>query len=109
MGVEIAKAVIESILPYQGSWIQERGVLTQYHSVVNQSEQITNEFRQCLNRFLINNGLTTKEIAHLTSLEAAKSLSAIKIAHTVSKILKLKPRKVFLRCPIHRVYVRSVM
>lgn len=85
IGVDIASAIVDSIMPWQVSWTLEKGLLSQYHSIVNQSQQVASYPRKCLAKFLVNQKLASEEVAVLTSLSTFKLLSALRIAHTVSK------------------------
>lgn len=83
LGIEIATAIVSSILPYDSSWSRNEGLLSSYHLVGNQSLKVANAPQICLSQFVTRNKFATEEIAQLTSLSTLKHITALRLADTV--------------------------
>ncbi|GLV32218.1 gone early [Carabus blaptoides fortunei] len=82
LGVDMANAVVASMLPWENTWTREKGLLSPYHLVVNQSIKAISNPRQCLMNFLLKHNYATQDVANITSLSTLKHLSALRLADT---------------------------
>lgn len=87
MGVQIANAILSSVLPYDSAWSANSRLLSPYHAIVNESHQSVNKTRSCLANFVLAHELGLLEnSAELTSLSVLKHVSTVNIAYQVSSI-----------------------
>ncbi|KAF2899070.1 hypothetical protein ILUMI_07107 [Ignelater luminosus] len=82
LGVQIANAILSSVLPFDSAWNANSRLLSHYHSIVNESHQSVDSTRSCLTNFVLAHELGLSEnSAELTSLSVLKHSSSINIAH----------------------------
>lgn len=83
--MELAHAVISSVLPYGSLWTSDRKILTPYHMAVNESLASVETGTRCLRDFIL--GLHV-DIPHSTADEIAlntlKYISAVGVANEVN-------------------------
>lgn len=91
LGLEIAKAFAESILPFGSTWRAENNLLTKYHPAYNESIDSVTEPSNCLSNAIIRDNITNP-VFNLTTLNALKHITAVNIAYRVSSFSAvLKP------------------
>lgn len=87
LGVEIAEAVISSILPYDSLWTADRKILSQYHKTVEDSIKSVHSAINCLTDYASNFNLALPyDKANETSLRNMKHLSAVSVANEALKL-----------------------
>lgn len=84
LGVEIAEAILSSVLPYGSFWASNRKMLSPFHSIVNNSLNSIETQRKCLFNYILNFNLDLPySIANETSLNLFKHISAVNVANEV--------------------------
>lgn len=83
LGVEIAKAIVTSILPYESAWSGDLKLLTQFHIAVKESVQDVQYSIDCISDFISKRNLS-REVSNLTSLNVIETISSLQIAEEVS-------------------------
>ncbi|XP_018570152.1 protein gone early [Anoplophora glabripennis] len=87
LGVEIAEAVISSILPYDSLWTSDRKILSPYHKTVDDSINSVHSALKCLSDYASNLNLVLPYgKANETSLRNLKHLSAVSVTNEALKL-----------------------
>lgn len=82
--MEIAEAVISSVLPYDGLWTADRKILSPYHMTVEESIKSVRSVIKCLGDYAANLKLDLPyDKVNETSLRNLKHLSAVSVANEV--------------------------
>lgn len=85
LGVEIAEAVVSSIMPYNSLWTSDLRILSPFHVIVNESMMDAHKSTKCLAEYILNLNLDVPSLtANETALKTLLHLSAVKIANEVS-------------------------
>ncbi|CAG9770513.1 unnamed protein product [Ceutorhynchus assimilis] len=82
LGVEIASAILSSILPFGSLWTADKKILSPFHMTVNESLKTTQPGVDCLYNYILKSiANIPASRARATALNALKEISAVKIAH----------------------------
>ncbi|XP_049819342.1 protein gone early [Aethina tumida] len=82
LGVEIANAVLSSILPYGSLWTGNNKLLSYDHNTAIDSLKSVGSSTECLSKFILNLNLDVPAATvNETSLELIKQFAAVKLAH----------------------------
>ncbi|KAJ8937633.1 hypothetical protein NQ314_011773, partial [Rhamnusium bicolor] len=82
LGVEIAEAVVSSVLPYGSLWTADRKILSPFHMTVEESIRTVQSSNKCLSDHISNLNLEIPyDTANETALKTLKHVSAISIAN----------------------------
>lgn len=82
--MEIANAVLSSILPYGSLWTGNNKLLSYDHNTAIDSLKSVGSSTECLSKFILNLNLDVPAATvNETSLELLKQFAAVKLAHEV--------------------------
>lgn len=83
LGVDIASAVVASVMPFESAWTSDKKLLSPFHIAVNESIWAVQPAEKCLGQYVAQESMTAKNAGDSVVLSLAKALSAVSIAHEV--------------------------